>query len=199
MGYFVAASLPISAIDAAFPSGNSTGTDEMLRDARVDLLAGRHAQAEDKLRQVIAARPSSAEAHRFLGRARARQNDPLGALAAFQRAIRLSGKSAALFNDLGNTLGVLGKHETAIAAYRLAIEFNPDVSSLYMNLANAQEAAGDAAGAAATWLACARACPADPVARRMVGASLVFDEADSDPVFRFTRPIHAGLFQGELA
>ena len=76
MGYFVAASLPISAIDAAFPSGNSTGIDEMLRDARVDLLAGRNLQAEDKLRQVIAARPSSAEAQRFLGRARARQGDP---------------------------------------------------------------------------------------------------------------------------
>lgn len=199
MGYFVAASLPISAIDAAFPSGNSTGTDEMLRDARVDLLAGRNVQAEDKLRQVIAARPSSAEAHRFLGRARSRQSDPLGALAAFQRAIRLGGKSAALFNDLGNTLGALGKHETATAAYRLAIEFNPDVPSLYMNLANAQEAAGDAAGAAATWAACARACPSDPVARRMIGAMPVFDETDADQVFQFTRPVDAGLIQGELA
>ena len=199
MGYFVAASLPISAIDAAFPSGNSTGIDEMLRDARVDLLAGRNLQAEDKLRQVIAARPSSAEAQRFLGRARARQGDPLGALAALQRAIRLGGKSAALFNDLGNTLGALGKHETAIAAYRLAIEFNPDVPSLYMNLANAQAAAGDAAGAAATWAACARACPSDPVARRMLDTGWADAEAVSDQSFNFTRPLHAGLIQGELA
>jgi len=146
------------------------GAGELLRQARVDLLAGRVPQAEAKLHRVIAANPHGPDAHRFLGRARARQGDPLGALGAFQRAIALGGKSAGLFNDLGIALGAIGKHQPAAAAYRLAIQMNPGTPGLYMNLANAQTAAGDAAGAASTWAECAQACPADPVARHMVAA-----------------------------
>lgn len=160
----------MTALAAAIDTGPDRSIDRLIHDARRALADGRPAAALGFLHDALELTPDVPLLHHLAGRAHARLNQPVPALAAFRQAAERGGASADLFNDMGNSLRWLGKAEPAANAYRLAIKLQPKMPGLYMNLGNALAAAGDFDGAIQTYAECERNCPNDPVARHMLAA-----------------------------
>jgi predicted TPR repeat methyltransferase len=93
--------------------------------------------AIDALRQAVARRPDSAEAHSRLGIALIEQGQIDAALAAFRQAIAVKPQYAESHSNLGNALREAGELDAAIAAYRQAILLDPASAEAHSNLGNA--------------------------------------------------------------
>lgn len=70
--------------------------------------------------------------------------------AAFRKAIRDSPGRVSAYLHLGRTLFVQGKYQDAAETYGAALKIDPENKPAYLQLASAQEQAGNHAGAVAT-------------------------------------------------
>jgi Flp pilus assembly protein TadD len=119
-------------------------------------------ESEQRLRwcqAAVAAAPSNAAAHNFLGLVLRDRKDPSGAEAAFRQAIRLDPKLRMAHNWLGNLLYARWDLAGAEAAYRQAIRLDPMDAASHSNLGVVLEQKGDLDGAIA---ACKRALQIHP-------------------------------------
>jgi tetratricopeptide (TPR) repeat protein len=73
-----------------------------LYEARAELIAGRHAEAESLVRTAIAADPDCGEAHVILGQIQAEDGRASEAVASFERGISLDPDMAAAWNNLAS-------------------------------------------------------------------------------------------------
>src|ERR1700685_815887 len=104
--------------------------------------------AAKELQTAIRLAPANAAAHRLLARIYLEQNNPSSAKTELQRAIA-SKPSAELYTELGLTEGQLANLPGAAAAFRRALQLNPQLTTAYLLLGVTLRRQGDHAGALA--------------------------------------------------
>jgi tetratricopeptide (TPR) repeat protein len=107
---------------------------ELMNRAAEHMRFGRLAEAEALYRQVLALRPSHAEALQFLGCIRSQMGHAAEGEEMIRRAIAMDSRHWGFFNNLGVTLLRQGKMEEAIGAFRDAISCRPDTPDPHFNL-----------------------------------------------------------------
>lgn len=125
-------------------------TDRLLETARTLAARGDGDGARVLLQRLLAARQDHVPALHLLGLILAERAQHAAAVAALERAARIS-PSPALLGDLGVEYGQLGDAERALECLRQAVAGNPDDAQLQYNLGNALLAAGRAGEAAASF------------------------------------------------
>lgn len=98
-------------------------------------------------RRVVAASPSAWSGWFELGRVRASEGDPEGALAAYDRSLALRGDHAATWDNRGGVLWTLGRREEAERGFLRALELAPGLATAHANLGVALAARGELAEA----------------------------------------------------
>lgn len=98
----------------------------LINGALAHLQAGRLAEAETALRQVLAVTPDDPDAVHLLGVAALQQGKPAEAERLLTRATQLDRRQPAAWNNLGVALREQGKLSEAVAAYRKALAVAPD-------------------------------------------------------------------------
>lgn len=115
---------------------NSTvnpNTAQQLETARALCRAGKFAEGIDLFKQVIAAEPSNAGAHNFLGMALDRTGNPGDALRCFDRAIAADPNFADALANKGDALSALGRYREAVKVYDQALGIDPDNVFAWLN------------------------------------------------------------------
>ena len=115
--------------------------------------------------------PASAKMHQAVGQVLAEQGRMDRAILAFQRALSIR-EEAMTYNNLGNAYGVKGSFEQAVAAYRKAVNLNPQYAEAWMNLGVTAIRAGEPAVAAKGFRQAAILLPEDKEARFNLGVAL---------------------------
>jgi protein O-GlcNAc transferase len=135
------------------------------------LKAGRLEEAEEAFRRVIAAGAGVAPVHNNLGFALRERGEHEKAVMEFREAIRLDGSYIAPRVLLGASLLALGRTADAQAALRKAVALAPDLPLARLQLAQAEQAAGDWAAAVEQYRALAKVDPANADFRYGLGTS----------------------------
>jgi Tfp pilus assembly protein PilF len=135
------------------------------------LKAGRLDEAEAAFRRVIAGGAGVAQVHNNLGFVLQARGDHAKAAAEFREAIRLDASYVAPRVLLGASLLALGRTTEGQAALRKAVALAPDLPLARLQLARAEQAAGDWAGAVEQYRALAKIDPASTDFRYGLGTS----------------------------
>ncbi|HEY3901737.1 MAG TPA: tetratricopeptide repeat protein [Chthoniobacter sp.] len=98
--------------------------------------AGRLAEAEPLLREVVAARPDHAKAWHQLGLVVLALGRPGEAVECIGRAIALNPSDAYPYSDQGVAYAHLGRGEEAVACYERALRLAPELAYAHRNLAD---------------------------------------------------------------
>ena len=109
---------------------------ELAHRAQAAFAAGDLEQAERLFEQTLAVAPDHFYALQMLGMLSARRGDLERGLKLLGRASELRPGDAALWNNLGNTLGSLERYAEARDAYRKAVALKPDHTMARGNLAH---------------------------------------------------------------
>ena len=120
---------------------------------------------------AASAYPASAKMHQAVGQVLAERGLMDHAVLAFQRALSIR-EEAMTFNNLGNAYGVKGSFEQAVAAYRKAVDLNPQYAEAWMNLGVTAMRAGKTATAAEGFRQAVVLLPKDREAHFNLGVSL---------------------------
>ena len=115
--------------------------------------------------------PKSAKMHQAVGQVLAEQGLMDRAILAFRRALSIR-EEAMTYNNLGNAYGVKGVFEQASAAYRKAVELDPQYAEAWMNLGVTAMRAGDARTAAEGFRQAAVLLPEDKEVHFNFGVAL---------------------------
>ena len=95
---------------------------------------GKLDQAENIVRQILKARPNTADAHNVLGVVLHRRGQTDDAIAAVRRAIKLNNNAPNYFANLGEMERVKGHLDIAAAALTRAVKLNPHSPQALNNL-----------------------------------------------------------------
>lgn len=106
---------------------------EQLQAARALCREGKFGEGIELLKQVIAADPSNASAHNFLGMALDRTGKPNEALPCFDRAIATDPNFADALANKADTLSSLGRYQEAIRFYDRAVGADAENSLTWCN------------------------------------------------------------------
>jgi predicted O-linked N-acetylglucosamine transferase (SPINDLY family) len=98
---------------------------------------GRLADAKLIYERILEQQADHFGALHFLGVIAAQTNQPERAADLMGRSIRLNGSSAVAFNNYGNALAALRRHEAALESYDRAVMLNPDYADAWCNRGNA--------------------------------------------------------------
>jgi serine/threonine-protein kinase len=104
--------------------------------------AGRAAEGEAVVRELLRQQPRNPELHFSLGNALVDQGKPAEAEAAFRRAVALDPRFAQAHNNLGIVLKDKGQIDEAIRLYRRALALAPRLPQAHNNLGLALKAKG---------------------------------------------------------
>jgi tetratricopeptide (TPR) repeat protein len=99
-------------------------------------------QAADSFKQVIAAKPESAEAYYNLGTLYLRRNNFPDARHYLEEAVRLRPNYAEAWNNLGMIAGEQGKAEEAIRNFKQSLQLSPGYTVAMLNLGNLYRSRG---------------------------------------------------------
>jgi len=97
--------------------------------------AGRLDEANTALERRVARKPNDVEALRLLGKLRFQQGQPVTAVAALTRAVRLAPRLPELHFELATALLAAGRPDQAIAAFRQELTIQPAHAGTLFNLA----------------------------------------------------------------
>ena len=134
--------------------------------------AGRLEAAERIYRQILAVDPDEPNALNLLGVIDHREGRYDAALDRIGRAVQRCGTEAIFHNNLGNVLRDLGRPTEAIAAYRRALELNPEFTKAHYNLAIALKEQGMVDEAIDTCHDAVQLKPEDAEAHNQLGNTL---------------------------
>jgi tetratricopeptide (TPR) repeat protein len=98
--------------------------------------SGRHAEAVECFRKVIAGEPANPAGWGSLGNSLAQTGDVDGSIAAYRRSIELNPHVPGHYMGLGHVLKTAGDQPGSLRAYRSAIERKPDFGEVYWSMAN---------------------------------------------------------------
>ena len=137
------------------------------------------AEAAAVIEDIVKSRPTDAEAHTQLGRARLAGGDAFGAVRALERATQLEPKAASRWADLGRALLAMEPPaaEEAERALRRALGLAPGDPNARYWLGHALVARGDIAAGVAEWRALAAGLPADDPRRGALAAEIAAAQA----------------------
>jgi len=135
------------------------------------LKAGRLDEAEAAFRRVIAGGAGVAQVHNNLGYVLRERGEHEKAVAEFREAIRLDGTYVPPRVLLGASLLALGRTADALATLRRAVALAPDLPLARLQLAQAEQAAGDWAGAVEQYRSLAKIDPSSADFRYGLGTS----------------------------
>jgi predicted TPR repeat methyltransferase len=127
-------------------------------------------EAGEALEHALAEQPGNADAWYRLGNVRCEQHRDPEALQCFSRLLALDGSHAQGRNNFGATSERLGRHEDAFAAYRRALESDPQLLEPYLNLGRLCESHGEFERAAAYFEAGLKRHPAHPMLVHLLAA-----------------------------
>lgn len=102
--------------------------------------AGRHREALDACRQVLAAQPNQPDVLSFAGMIALELGETVQAVLFYEAAVARKPDFAEAHYNLGNALMRLGRSEDAVTAYRRAARHRPDLVAIHNNLGNALQA-----------------------------------------------------------
>lgn len=140
--------------------------------ARAFAATGEWPQAGEELRLVLAARPTSVEAHALFADVLAAQQKFDEAVPHYRAVVAASPGNAGGWTGLGVAFVALGKEPDALAAFRGAVTAEPRNSHFRQNLARALLAAGSVAEASDQAQQAAGLDPNDPGAHEVLGRAL---------------------------
>lgn len=118
-----------------------------LGDAMALAQAGRLADAEARLRAILAHDANQPDALQLLGMIARRRGDYETAVALFRRSLAAQPAQPHVLNNLGNSLSDLGRYADAATAYDRALTLDPGYDDARINLALARIALDDPAAA----------------------------------------------------
>ncbi|MGN6085443.1 tetratricopeptide repeat protein [Trinickia sp.] len=133
-------------------------TAQLLNTALAHHQAGRLADAKTLYSRILAKQPKHPDALHFMGLLACQIGQSEAGIALMRESIAAHA-SPIYYNNLGNALRDAGKLGDAVAAYRRAVELEPDYAQAHNNLGNALRETGDALAALAS---CARALELKP-------------------------------------
>jgi arylsulfatase A-like enzyme len=133
-------------LDSAGRVAPAERADELrlVQAAQDAMTAKRYAEAEQILREVVAANPRNYRALNHLGLALAYQDRRAEAIEPFTRLIEIGPPRAEFCVNLGLCLASTGRVPDALAMYRRALELDPDHVTALDNLVRLLEAIGRA-------------------------------------------------------
>ena len=118
--------------------------EESWREARRELVAGKLADAWDKLQKLLERYPEEPDLLQVVGLAALKRGEREAALAHVRKAVALAPDDAEALTLLGwLDMEVAGDVETAIESYRRAAALKPDVPEVHNNLGVALKRKGD--------------------------------------------------------
>lgn len=109
----------------------------LLAEAKSHHASGRHREAEQLYRQILAADPSDVETHYLLGTACHVLGRPQEAIAALAEAVRLNPRHVEAHHYLGFVLAQLQAWDQAISSYQQALHLQPDYAEVAQRLQHA--------------------------------------------------------------
>lgn len=128
------------------------------------------------LKVLTRQRPNDPQGFEYLARASLAANDPVGAVEALRKAIRLTPANAELHAMLGEALIAASEDKVAspaaLAAFRQAVALDPGNLAARFFLARARVEAGDAAGGVAEWRAMQQGMAPNDPRRQMLDAEI---------------------------
>ncbi|HEX5128846.1 MAG TPA: tetratricopeptide repeat protein, partial [Usitatibacter sp.] len=116
--------------------------DRLVREGDALINSGRFAEGEARAREVLARQPKSAAGQYLMGLSSLMQERAADALAYFEGAMRTDRVNPNLHFMAGLANGKLGRVDDAIAAYRRALQYQPEFVEARANLAYLLEHAG---------------------------------------------------------
>lgn len=122
---------------------SSQATDQAIEQARAHLSAGRLAEAERRIRQVLSAQPREPRALRVLGSIGVAVGRFADAAELFRMALAETPHDADLRHDFATALGASGRLSEAIVECRQALAIAPDLFDAYLTLGNLLRAQGN--------------------------------------------------------
>lgn len=134
--------------------------------------AGQLAAAERLYRELIAAWPETAEAHRRLGMLYAQSGRFDDAVRHIATAVDLVPSNPRYAHDLGQALHAAKQYAAAADAYRRAIDLHPDLAEAHLQLGDILRLQGKAEEAAASYRRAIAAAPREPKAHIHLGLLL---------------------------
>ena len=134
---------------SAFYPQNTVTYDSYIGLGQIADLEGRHEEALAYFQKAVLAGPYSSTAYDILGAAYFPRNDYAKAAEYFARAVKVNPQDLGARFYLGTCFRKLGKYREAAEQFRAARDVDPTYFEAYAAEAQALEAAGDAAGAAA--------------------------------------------------
>ena len=111
--------------------------EELLRQGREHLAAGRVQQALHCFQSVLAADPRNADALHFRGILAYRSGDRAAAVEWLRRAVDMKPYHAEFHNNLAAVYGEMGRKDEAIMHFSIATQLNPRYLAAFVNLARA--------------------------------------------------------------
>lgn len=169
---FVARCLELSSTGALADAGRIDPGDPVVLAASADLQIT-SALAEFYCRRALAMAPGNAEVHFRVGRARADDEQPQAALAAFDSATRLDPKQGQYFKAKADVLWTLGRQDEALLASDEAVRLDPNDFEARRARGFFHAQRGEQAAAIADLEGAVHQAPADKVTQRLYGWSLL--------------------------
>ncbi len=171
--------------------------DQALQLALQTLKEGRHAEAEQILRQILAAVPAHPGTRNSLGESLLAQGRIGEALPEFEQAVRLMPDYARAWANLAGVLGQMGRLDEALAAYRQAISQRPDFAEGLCSVGNILAMQGKHPEAILEFREALRLKPNFAEACLSLGTSLATlgDKQNAETFFRTAIRINPQMFQ----
>ena len=116
--------------------------DRLVREGDALINSGRFAEGEARAREVLARQPKNAAGQYLMGLSSLMQERAADALAYFEGAMRTDRTNPNLHFMAGLASGKLGRVDDAIAAYRRALQYQPEFVEARANLAYLLEHSG---------------------------------------------------------
>lgn len=144
----------------------------MIEQVQQLLSAGRLADAQKLLQEVLSREPEHLDALQWLGITYQLGNDQRRALEQFDRAIAIQPSAETLHYNRGNSLLHVRRFDESADAYRAALRCNPKFFEAQQNLASALMLAGRTAAAAKAFAAAIDLSPQSAEAHNNFGVTL---------------------------
>ena len=125
---------PDEAINQAQRGQVNVSTDTAVQMAGKLYTQGKYGQAERVCRQIIAARPSSADAYNILGVTLYAAGFPVEGIEALRKAVEIAPNSASIYANLGEVLRQQGERKEAARVLERAVELEADHAQALNNL-----------------------------------------------------------------
>jgi Flp pilus assembly protein TadD len=160
--------------------------DPLLRTDRRALAGLVAASLVAAITLVPLARPLMGHDYWMLAQAYQADGNLAAAVGAYEAAVRVEGKDAALLNNLATAYRETGRRDRAIAAFRRAIEINPRLALPHKNLGMMLIASGDMSGALPELREAFRLDSGDAQTLGAIGALLAERGDDQEAVSAFS-------------